>query len=327
MVSERPKWAVRCWWVQPKTVQGCLWFNWSESISISIYFHIFHPFLSAPIDLHLFPSVFIYFPFVYIHFHPFPSTSIYVPSMYIYTSFYFHLYISIYVPSMSIYFLLFPSMSHLCPIYFLLFPIYFHLCPSMYIYFLLFPSIYFHLCSSMSHLLPSISIYFRLCPSISYFPAQWPKVGHWLSHASRDRVSKRCLRSMEIPTPFFVVSKFKWIQMVEFRDVPIGIGGCFFPHWVSFVVVCHTLMFSICIVSIAFFALGSVGASHADPTNRETTRQKHYGKRDTMKKWKRGGRSEERDIRKRQTLRWEPSEEKELTSLELRSVPSCWAQR
>ena len=172
----------------------------------------------------------------------------------------------------------------------------------VHLYFLLFPSIYFHL-------FPSMSIYFLLFPSISVYVHRFPTFqpsdqGGTLTQSCKSWQSEQEMPQIHgNPDSFFVVSKFKWIQMVEFRDVPIGIGGCFFP----IECLCSGLPYfdvSICIVSIAFFALGSVGqATQTQQTEKQP--DKTLWETDTMK----SGREEgiwRTGYPQRQTLRWEP---------------------
>ena len=133
------EWEAKWPWGADGAAQDCprlLVIHWSESISISIYFHI-------SIHFYRLPSIYIYFHLfssIRLHpFHPFPSTSIYV-----------HL-----CTSMSIYFLLFPSISiYICSSISIYVPFSISIYPSISIYiifssisiyvhlFLLFPSIY-----------------------------------------------------------------------------------------------------------------------------------------------------------------------------------------
>ena len=62
--------------------------------------------------------------------------------------------------------------------------------------------------------------------------------------------------------------------MVELRDVSIGIGGCSFPFDLSsFFVVCRAIRCFDMFRVHSFACTWLFGATHADPTNRETTQQ------------------------------------------------------
>ena len=204
---------------------------------------------------------------------------------------------------MSIYFLLFPSIS-----------IYVHLCTSTSFYFHLYISIYVHLCPSTSfyfHLFPSMSIYFLLSSPVTKVGTLTQSCKSWQSEQEMpsDPWKSRLL--------FCSVPNLNGSKMVEFRDVSDRNWRVLFSPLSVFVVGLPYFDVSICIVSIAFFALGSVGQATQTPTKQRNNPTKTLWENGTPWKVEERRGSEERDIRK-DKLCDESLGRKELTSLELR---------